>query len=124
MAGQWSFSSIILIWWVRIFWAWSRNRGRKGEVIKALNTTFLVLIPKANKPSTFGDYRPISLCNLCYKIIAKLLANRLRPILSKGLARRTIGIFTWKADPRCSGDGTGMPPQHQTKKSKGFNLKA
>jgi hypothetical protein len=29
---------------------------RKGEVIKALNATFLVLIPKVNKPSSFGDF--------------------------------------------------------------------
>jgi hypothetical protein len=66
---------------------------RKGEVIKALNATFLVLIPKANKPTSFGDFRPISLCNLCYKIIAKLLANRLRPILSKGLAEEQLGFL-------------------------------
>jgi hypothetical protein len=66
---------------------------RKGEVIKALNTTFIVLIPKANKPTTFGDYGPISLCNLCYKIIVKLLANRLRPILSKGLAEEQLGFL-------------------------------
>jgi hypothetical protein len=59
---------------------------KTGEVIKALNTTFLVLIPKSSKSSIFGDFRSISLCNLCYKIIAKLLAIRLRPILSKGLA--------------------------------------
>jgi hypothetical protein len=66
---------------------------QKGEVIKALNTTFLVLIPKSNKPSTFGDFRPIYLCNLCYKIIAKLLANRLRPILSKGLVEEQLGFI-------------------------------
>jgi mannosylglycoprotein endo-beta-mannosidase len=35
-----------------------------GDVIKSLNSTFLVLIPKANIPTSFGDYRPISLCNL------------------------------------------------------------
>jgi hypothetical protein len=66
---------------------------RKGEVIKFLNATFLVLIPKVNKPSSFGDFRPISLCNLCYKIIAKLLANRLWPILSKGLAEEQLGFL-------------------------------
>jgi hypothetical protein len=66
---------------------------QNGEVIKSLNSTFIVLIPKANNPASFGDYRPISLCNLCYKIIAKLLANRLRSILSKGLAEEQLGFL-------------------------------
>ena len=47
------------------------------------NSTFLALIPKDVKPSTFDRFRPISLCNASYKIIAKLLANRLRPLLGK-----------------------------------------
>jgi hypothetical protein len=38
-------------------------------------------------------FASISLCNLCYKIIAKLLANRLRPILSKGLAEEQLGFL-------------------------------
>jgi hypothetical protein len=42
---------------------------RLGIVSGGLNATFLTLIPKANKPSTFDDFRPISLCNLCYKVI-------------------------------------------------------
>jgi hypothetical protein len=63
---------------------------RKEEVIKALNYTFLVLIPKVNKSLTFGDFRPISLCNLCYKIITKILENRLRPILSHGLSEEQL----------------------------------
>jgi len=66
---------------------------RKGEVIKALNYNFLVLIPKVNKSLTFGDFRPISLCNLCYKIIAKILENRLRPILSHGLLEEQLGFL-------------------------------
>jgi hypothetical protein len=36
----------------------------KGLTAGGLNSTFLALIPKVNKPQTFGDYRPISLCNL------------------------------------------------------------
>ena len=63
---------------------------RKGEVIKELNYTFLVLISKVNKLLTFGDFRPISLCNLCYKIIAKIMENRLRPILSHGLLEEQL----------------------------------
>ena len=40
-----------------------------GEVYEKLNSTYIVLIPKVNKPISFSDYRPISLCNLVYKAI-------------------------------------------------------
>lgn len=36
-----------------------------GKVIGFVNSTFLTPIPKVNNPTTFGDYRPIALCNLC-----------------------------------------------------------
>ena len=45
-----------------------------GKIFGALNSTFLTLIPKCEKPSTFVDFRPISLCNLFYKIISKIAA--------------------------------------------------
>jgi hypothetical protein len=53
----------------------------RDKVISFVNSTFLTLIPKVNNPTTFGDYRPISLCNLCYKLITKIIANRIKPIL-------------------------------------------
>jgi hypothetical protein len=40
-----------------------------GKVAGAINSTFLTLIPKAATTFYFGDYRPIALCNLCYKLI-------------------------------------------------------
>jgi hypothetical protein len=58
-----------------------------GVVNRSLNSTFLALIPKVSGPTTFGDFRPIALCNLCYKIISKIIAKRIRPILS-GLYQR------------------------------------
>ena len=45
----------------------------EGRMEGALNSTFISLIPKKDKPLTFMDFRPISLCNLMYKLIAKLL---------------------------------------------------
>jgi hypothetical protein len=44
----------------------SRSRG---HITRSLNSTFLSLIPKVNKLANFGDFRPISLCNIVYKVI-------------------------------------------------------
>ncbi|KAL2243629.1 UNVERIFIED_CONTAM: hypothetical protein Sindi_0480900 [Sesamum indicum] len=54
-----------------------------GRLLKQINTTLLALIPKVHTPMTVGDFRPISCCNVLYKIIAKLLVQRLSVILDK-----------------------------------------
>ena len=45
------------------------------------NSTNVLLIPKVDSPEVITQYRPISLCNVVYKIISKMLANRLKMIL-------------------------------------------
>jgi hypothetical protein len=65
----------------------------RGEVVRGLNSTFLALIPKVNKPTSFDDFRPISLCNLCYKLISKIIANRIKPILSRSMSEEQLGFL-------------------------------
>ena len=70
-------------------WAWLKddlltiveNSRKTGGILKAFNATFLALIPKENGTEDPGKFRPIALCNVIYKIITKVIANRLKPIL-------------------------------------------
>jgi hypothetical protein len=50
---------------------------------KSLNSTFISLIPKVSGAVELKDFRPISLVSGIYKIISKVLANRLRVVLSR-----------------------------------------
>eukprot|EP00253_Pinus_taeda_P021912 PITA_21912 len=47
------------------------------------NSAFLALIPKEKGANSFNRFRPILLCNIGYKLITKVIANRLKPILPK-----------------------------------------
>lgn len=54
---------------------------RAGKPLKVWNTTVLTLIPKSDHVDTVGDYMPIACCNTIYKIVSKMLSNRLKLVL-------------------------------------------
>uniref|UniRef100_A0A803PBV4 Reverse transcriptase domain-containing protein n=1 Tax=Cannabis sativa TaxID=3483 RepID=A0A803PBV4_CANSA len=58
-----------------------RNFFETSVLPRGLNATNLVLIPKKKNPSAMGELRPIALCNVPYKIVSKVLANRMKGIL-------------------------------------------
>lgn len=53
----------------------------EGRLPEGTNYTMIVLLPKKNCPESMRDLRPISLCNVVYKMAAKVLANRLQQVL-------------------------------------------
>lgn len=54
---------------------------RTGVMPEGVNHTCIVLIPKVTQAETLKDFRPISLCNVLYKVVSKCIVNRLRPLL-------------------------------------------
>ena len=58
-----------------------RNFFILGKMIKEFNYSYIVLIPKILNPSSINHYRSISLCNTIYKVISKLLVDRLRVVI-------------------------------------------
>ncbi|XP_059627616.1 uncharacterized protein LOC132270455 [Cornus florida] len=52
-----------------------------GKILKEINYTYLALVPKVPNPTSLQDFRPISCCNTIYKVISKLLAKKIQPIL-------------------------------------------
>ena len=58
-----------------------------GKLVKNLNTTFLVLVPKKGGVEDFKDFRPISPVGSLYRLLAKVLAYRLKRVMHKLINR-------------------------------------
>ncbi|GJW10716.1 RNA-directed DNA polymerase, eukaryota, reverse transcriptase zinc-binding domain protein [Tanacetum coccineum] len=74
-----------------------------SELPYEANSSFITLIPKVNNPTLITDFRPISLIGIHYKIIAKILANRLSKVIDKIVSKEQsafiVGPFdsiSWK----------------------------
>lgn len=59
-----------------------RDFFQTGKLLKEVNTTILTLIPKIPNATSVSDFRPIACCNTIYKVITKILANRLAMVLN------------------------------------------
>lgn len=56
---------------------------RTGQFLKEINASVITLIPKCQNPIKVSEFRPISCCNVIYKCISKILADRLKRCLSR-----------------------------------------
>jgi hypothetical protein len=72
-------------------WQVVEESRTSGQVLSAFNATFLTLIPKEERVMHPNKYRPITLCNVIYKIITKVIAMRLKPIMSYIISQEQVG---------------------------------
>lgn len=63
-----------------------------GGFPKVINASFIALIPKVQDPQSLNQYRPISLIGSIYKIVAKLLAKRLKRVMPNIIDERLIAF--------------------------------
>ena len=70
-----------------------RNSQIHHKLGGSTNSSFLALIPKEIGASNFSRFRPISLCNTGYKLVTKIIANRIKKILSRIIAENQGGFI-------------------------------
>jgi len=95
----------------------------KGEIYRPFNSTFIALIPKKDVPESFEDFRLISLCNCIYKIIAKVIAIRLFPILSRNISLEQFGFLDGRQIHEAIGVAQEVLHSVKLRKRKGAVLK-
>jgi len=66
---------------------------RNGKLTKGINSTFIALIPKVDNPQQLNDFCPISLVGRLYKILVKILANRLCLVIGKVISDSQLAFI-------------------------------
>jgi retron-type reverse transcriptase len=80
------------------------NDFHQGKItLESINSSLISLIPKTDNPSSPNDFRPISLLNSVFKIITKLLANRLQKIILNIVHKNQYGFLQKRSIQDCLG---------------------
>lgn len=72
-----------------------------GFLPKGVNSTILALIPKKTDSLEMMDYRPIACCNVLYKVVSMILANRLKKILPRIITQNQSAFDKGRFDGKC-----------------------
>ena len=74
-------------------WSIVEDSRVSRRILPTLNATFLTLIPKYEGDDSPDKFKPISLCNVIYKIITKVIVNRLKPLLLGLISLKQLGFL-------------------------------
>ncbi|KAK3211831.1 hypothetical protein Dsin_016537 [Dipteronia sinensis] len=88
-----------------------------GGSVQDFNNTVIALIPKIQNPVSMSDFRPISLCNVLYKIVSKVISNHFRCVLGDVISETQCAFVPG----RLISDNTivGFKCLHRLKRQKG-----
>lgn len=71
--------------------------------LKSINSSYITLVPKKDNPECVSDFRPISLLNTSFKVISKLLANRLQKVALQVVHENQYGFIKGRTIQDCLG---------------------
>lgn len=83
---MWSIVGDDIIQFVRTFFI-------SRECPTSINTIWVSLVPKVNNPTKIEELRPISAVGCLYKIVSKVIANRLKTIIAKVISKTQTGFI-------------------------------
>ena len=69
--------------------------------LECINTSFITLVPKIDRPKIVSGYRPISLMNSSPKLVTKILADRLQSIIIRLIHRNQYGFIKTRTIQDC-----------------------
>ncbi|GKU89788.1 hypothetical protein SLEP1_g3882 [Rubroshorea leprosula] len=67
---------------------------KNSKMVRGLNYSFIVLVPKVDNLQKIEEYKPISLIGVIYKILAKILANRLKKVLDELIGKQQMSFIS------------------------------
>ncbi|GKU97403.1 hypothetical protein SLEP1_g10552 [Rubroshorea leprosula] len=94
-----------------------------GRIVKGANTSFLALIPKVDNPQKIEEYRPISLINSMYKMLSKVLENRLKTVMDDLIGEQQSVFVGGKQLVDCMMVANEVLDEARNKMIKGFCFK-
>lgn len=62
----------------------------------SFNSTFIALIPKKSNVESISNFRLTNFCNVLYKLIFKVITNRLKPIMNDIIFSNQSGFLAWR----------------------------
>jgi len=66
-----------------------------GYIPRGCNASFITLIPKRECPASLNEFGPISLMSCVYKVISKIMANRIKKVLPNVIDIHHSGV-SWR----------------------------